>query len=207
MAKGGQTQETPQQRAFSQVAQARLADWKTRVAPVLKHFSANVIRSGGENSWERKRASGMASTDTAAAFAPVHQAAIDNAATSGAAGSSRQKLGIASTGNDLATSASMGEVSADQAVDTNYVQGLQTVSALGRGERATASSGLAASAALSGQQAQADAQLSLERDIGTASLAGKAIGMGAGLASAPTAPNTEDYRGTILPPQLRGGGG
>ena len=76
---------------------------------------------------------------------------------------------------------------------------------LGRGEKATATSGLAASAALSGQQAQADAEIALQRDIGTAQLAGKVVGIGAGMAAQPT--EQYDYRGTILPPQLRGGGG
>src|SRR5258706_13088410 len=109
----------------------------------------------------------MVGTDTAAAFAPVPEAAIANAANTGALGSSRQKLAIGTTGNDLATSAGMGAVAADQATDQAYVQGLGAVSALGRGEKASAINGLAQSAAISGEQARADAEASPEAPMGT----------------------------------------
>ena len=115
-------------------------------------------------------------------------------------------------GNDAATSAALNTVQADQNVDDATQAGLATVAALGRGEKATATNGLAAAADLTGRQAAADAEASLADRIATTGLVAQAAGAGAGLAAngvpMPTfgGPNTDDYRGTMLPNSLRGGG-
>ena len=96
-------------------------------------------------------------------------------------GSARQKLGLAGLGDKEATSAGFGATQADQAVNDAYVSGEKAIAALGRGEKADTINALGRSAALSGQQAQADADAALNEQAGYAGLAGKMLGTGAGL--------------------------
>jgi hypothetical protein len=84
-------------------------------------------------------------------------------------------------GNDQATSAGLGAVAADQAVSDSTIQGLSAVAAIGRGEKATAVEGMQRAAQMSGAQAKADAENSLQSQIGDAGLAGKIVGTGAAL--------------------------
>lgn len=211
MSKNKGVKETSAQRAFADVTRARMDDFKQRWQPVLKHTAAAIVRAGEEGSFQRKRAAGQATTDVAAAFAPAQEALLAKEAAGGQIGSSAHKLGLAAMGNDAATSAALNTVQADQNVDDATQAGLATVAALGRGEKATATNGLAASADLTGRQAAADAEASLADRIATTGLVAQAAGAGAGLAAngvpMPTfGGNTDDYRGTMLPNSLRGGG-
>jgi hypothetical protein len=209
MGKGSKVEETAQEKAFADVARARVDDFQKRWAPVIQNFAGKVEQANAPGSFERKRIAGSAATDNAIAFTKAGQGLTDASAATGTIGASRQKLGIASMADDQATSGGLAQVAGDAAGDNTYVSWLQAVTALGRGQKATAVGGLAQEAALSGRQAQADADQSLQSAIGNASLIGKAAGGGLGLAmgkpNSPSAPNTDDYRGAFLPGSLRGG--
>lgn len=173
--------ETAQQRAMAEVATQQLADWKQRWLPLQKKVAADITAANEPNSFQRRRASGMATTDTAARFSQAQGGLDAAAANTGTFGGARQKLGITSMGDDQATSSGMGKVRADSSNDDAYIAGLGAITAVGRGEKATAVNGLASSAAISGQQAQADANESLQRQAGWGSLAGSVAGTAWGL--------------------------
>lgn len=185
-------QQTPQQKAQAEVALQQLADFRQRWAPLQRQMADTITKAGGRESFERKAAQGMASTDTAAQFADAQTKVREQTEAQGLGGSTKQKLGIAGLGDDAAISTGMGIAGADQRIDDAYVQGLGQVMALGRGEKAGAIQGMGQMARMSGQQAASDAAMALQRRAGNAQLAGQALGMGlsGALSPAPAAPNT-----------------
>lgn len=185
---GNQVEETSKQRALADVGKAQMADFKQRWLPVQQKFAADVVKAGGADSFQRRRAATMSGVDNSAAYSQAADKLDATAAASGENGSSGHKLGITGMSDDRATSTGLGAVAANQAVDSQYVAGLGAVTSLGRGEKATAISGMEQSAAMSGRQAQADAMQSLENRQGNIQLASTAVGMGAGLWSGARAP-------------------
>ena len=179
--KSGEIKETAQQKALADIGMQQVQDFKQRWAPKIKQLSEGVVAAGAPGSFERRRAAAMGLTDTAARFAGANEKLDKSAAQAGVLGSSKNKLAITGMGGDQATSAAHSAVAADQSADNNYVAGLQRVTALARGEKANALNGLAQSAASSGRQAAADAEISLQNRIGEAAFAGKLIGGAAGL--------------------------
>jgi uncharacterized protein YfiM (DUF2279 family) len=181
MGKSQEVKETPQQRALADVGKAQMADFKQRWLPVQQKFAAGVVAAGAPDSFQRRQAAAKAGVDTSVNFGKMTEKLDSRAAATGGFGSSAHKLGITGMAEDEATSMGLSTVAADQSVDDQYVAGLGAVNALGRGEKATAMSGMAGSAALSARQAQADAQASLENRSGNMQFAGTVIGAGAGL--------------------------
>lgn len=181
MGKAKKQEETAAQRALAQVARQQLDDFRRRWQPLQTKMAENIVRAGGADSFERRRADTMAKVDTTAAFGRTADAIDSTAAASGEFGGSAHKLAIVGSNADQATSSGLSAVQADQAITDQTVQGLGAVTALGRGERAQAVNNMGRVAALSGQQAQADAQASLASRMGDAQLAGQIVGMGAGL--------------------------
>ena len=190
-AKGdGVVPETAAQRAMADVAKQQMADWKQRWLPIQQRFARHAESEMQPGSWDRKRIVGAATTDNAARFGLAQQQLTNAAADSGTMGSSRQKLNTVGLGADQATATGLATVAADQAATDSGVAGLQMVNALGRGEKSLAvgldargrvTGGLARSAAISGAQAEADAQDALAGRIGNASLVGRAVGLGLSL--------------------------
>lgn len=220
--KKGGVGQTPQQRAQAEVAIQQLQDFKQRWQPVQQQLAETIVKAGGRESFERKQAQGMATTDTAAQFGDAQEKLRQGSEAQGLGGSTKQKLAVAGLGDDAAASSGMGVAGADQRIDDAYVQGLGQIMALGRGEKATAVQGMGQMARMSGQQAASDAAMSLQRRAGEAQVAGQALGMGlSGAFGAPqqnfTAPNaagnyanpagsTYGYQGAEMPYGLRGGG-
>ena len=66
----------------------------------------------------------------------------------------------------------------DQMLDDAYIQGLGSLAAIGRGERASVGQSLSAQAQQSGAQAQADASASLMEQQGNAALGAQLAGFG-----------------------------
>jgi len=196
-------EETDQQRAFADVMRAKMVDFNTRWKPVLQRFAAHAQRSMDPNSYEHRRAAGMATTDNAAAFAPAKEKLVASEAAKGAFGSARQKLGLAEMDLDQATSGAMAETNTQQAVDDAALQQMGAAAAMGRGQQATAVNGMRTAADISGRQAAQDAQTALNERIGEVGLAAQAGGMAVGLAAGvPKAPTTDQP--VELPYQLRG---
>lgn len=184
MGKAKKQEETAAQRALAMVARQQLDDFRRRWQPVQQRMAEGIVRAGGADSFERRRAETMAKVDTTAAFGRTADAIDTTAAAAGEFGGSAYKLAIAGSNADQATSSGLSAVQADQAMTDQTIQGLGAVTALGRGERASAMNNMGRVAAISGQQAQADAQASLATRMGNAQLAGQIVGMGAGLAMA-----------------------
>lgn len=198
MSKGsGQVKETEAQRVNAEVGAQQVASWKKRWAPRLKAFADATETASLADSAERRHATALAGTDASAQFGVAQQKALGAAAANGTVGSSRQKLALTGMANDQATSTAFGSVAADQAVDDSTVQGLQAVTAIARGEKADTINAMGRNAAISGMQAEADAQQSLDNRIGDASLAGKIIGTGAGLFSAQSPQSQPDPRAGV----------
>lgn len=193
----GAVQETEHQRALAEVASKQLVDWQTRWQPLQKKMMADITAANAPGSSQRRRASGMATTDTAARFAQAQGQADAGAAQTGRIGSAGQKLGITGMGDDQATSSGMGKVRADASNDDAFISGLSAITALGRGEKATAVSGMASSAALSGQQAEADANESLQRQAGYGQLAGTVAGTAYGMRGPAAPPSLDDPRAGV----------
>ena len=179
--KSSDVEETPQQRAMVDMAVNKLADYQQRWLPVQKQLAAQITRMGGEDSSARRRARGAAATDIEANFSRARAGLDSAAAKTGAYGSSRHKLAVAGMGEDQGASLGLGLTQAEQQVDDAYVSGLGTIMALGQGQQGAAIQGLSRSADMSGRQAAADAQASLNSRMGDAQLAGQLVGAGFGL--------------------------
>lgn len=177
----GEVEETPQQRAMVDLAVSKLADYQQRWLPVQKQLAAQITSMGGENSTARRRARGSAATDIEANFSRARTGLDAAAANTGSFGSSRHKLAVAGMGEDQGTSLGLGLTQAEQQIDDAYVSGLSTIMALGQGQQGDAIQGLSRSADMSGRQAAADAQSSLDSRMGDAQLAGQLVGAGFGL--------------------------
>lgn len=174
-------EETPQQRAMTQLALAKVQDYKQRWLPVQKNLAQHISELLPANSQARREAKGIASTSVEAQFSGARDKVESSLARSGGLNSGKAKLAIAGMGEDQATSTGLGLAGADQRVDDAYVSGLNTIMALGHGQQGAAIRGVADQAALSGQRAAADARNSLEDRMGNAQLVGQFAGMGLGL--------------------------
>ncbi len=174
-------QETERERALADVARQQLADFDQRWRPQQQRLARNVVDASKPGSWQRRRGETMVKADTGAAFAGAREKLNTGAAASGQTGTAAHKLAVAGMDNDQATSSGLAAVATDQAADDTMVSGLNAVTALGRGEKATAINGMARSAAIGAQQAQADAERSLSNRTGNARLVGQLAGVGAGL--------------------------
>lgn len=191
MSKGSkEVAETPLQRAQAEHAMNLFADYRKRWLPVQQRLAQQTAEMAKPDSAARRAATGRASTDTAIQFSKA-QGGVEKALTnSGAApGSGRFNLATTGTGEDAAKSTGMGAVMADQQIDDAYTQSLAALAATGRGERAQVSDSMARSAALSGQQATADAEASLSQRAAQMGLAGQFAGYG--LQTAFKAPTTQ----------------
>jgi len=181
MGKAKEQQETEQERALAHVARQQMANFEAKWRPQQERLAKQVVQAGAPGSFERRRAETMAKADTGAAFAGARQKLTTGAAAAGKFGSSAHKLGLSGMGNDQAVSSGASTVAADQAIDSQQVAGLNAITALGRGEKATAIGGMGQAAQMGAAQARADAQRSLASQMGNAQLAGTAAGVAAGL--------------------------
>lgn len=172
--------ETPQQRAMVTLAMNQLADYKQRWLPLQRQLAKQIESAGAEGSTEREMAQGAASTETEAKFSGARRALEAGLGARGELGSSKGKLAIAGLGEDQATSTGLGLALTEQEMDDAYVQGLSQITAIGRGEKATAMDGMSRVAGLSGQRAAADAEAALSNRMGNARLGAQVVGMGLG---------------------------
>lgn len=197
MGKKQGVEETSQQRAFAEIAKAKVEDARNRWAPLARLSASRIDASGAPNSAERRAAAGKIVADTNVAFAGARQAAERRAAADGTFGQAAMKLGATDMGDAQATSTGLGEVRADLGVDQARIGGLNSVVALGQGKEAGAISDMGAAAARSGQIAAADAEEALQRRIGNAALVGKVAGIGAGAYATrqPGIGQTNDFTG------------
>lgn len=198
----GEVEETPQQRAMVELAVNKLADYQQRWLPVQKQLAAQISRMGADGSTARRRARGAASTDIEANFSRARAGLDTGAANTGAFGSSKHKLAVTGMGEDQSTSLGLGLTQAEQQVDDAYVAGLSTIMQLGQGQQGQAIQGMSRSADMSGRQAAADAQASLNSRMGDAELVGQLAGAGFGLyGSMPKSPGmTIDPKGYGIRP-------
>lgn len=182
MGKGASEQkETPQEKAFAEVAQAQMADYRKRWLPLQRKLSEQVIAAGKAGSAQREQAAGKVAADTAIRFGEA-KGGVETALTSGGAGpgTGKFKVATAGMGTDEATSKGLGFTAADQAIDDAYLEGLTKIAAMGRGERVGAVQGMGDVAARAGAQAQQDARMSAEKAAGNAQLVGQVAGFGLG---------------------------
>lgn len=177
--KAPEVQETPQQRVMVERAQEQMADYKRRWLPLQQNMAKQIEGLAAPNAPARLRAEGRAETETEAKFQQAQGAVEKSLSNSGAGpGSSRFNLGVSNMANDEATSKGMGMLASDNAINEAYTQGLGALTALGRGEKASALQGTANIAAMSGQQAAQDAMMSAQDAQGNAQLIGQVAGYG-----------------------------
>ena len=188
MSKGGEQQETPQQRAMAEHAVNLMQDYKQRWLPVQQKLAKQVEAMGAEGSAARREAAGKAATDTQLQFAQA-QGALEKGLTAAgvAPGSSRASLAVTGMGADLAKSKGLGTMIADQQIEEAYTQGLGALMNIGQGKAATVANSLVSQAQQSGYQAAADARAALAEQQGYGRLAGQVAGYG--LQSALSGPN------------------
>lgn len=177
--KADDPKETPQQRAFAEVAMAQMADYRKRWLPLQRQLAEDVKSAGKADSFERRQAAGKVATDNAVRFGEA-KGAVESAMTGAGAGpgSSKFKLGVTGMGQDEAQSRGLGFVAADQAIDDAYLEGLGAIAAMGKGERTGAVRGMGDIAAMSGRQAAQDAEMAASKRAGNAQLVGQVAGFG-----------------------------
>ncbi len=187
MSKGGsEVKETSQQRAMTEFAANQLQDYTKRWLPLQKRLAAQTMESGAAGSAARKSAAGRSNVDTQIAFAEAEGALEKRLAGTG------RNPAAAMTGmsDNKATSRGMGRVAADQSVDDAYTETLAALAATGRGERAGVGNSLSRQAAISGDQAAADAQSALAKETAIGETAGSLAGYGLQAAMRPQTPDT-----------------
>lgn len=183
---GGSVKETPEQRALAEHASNLMADYRQRLLPVQQRMIEATKTMGLEGSSTREAATGRAAADVEGRFGQAEQKLQAGLASSGTGvGSSKGKLALGGLSLDKAAAKGQNISISDQAVTNAYMQGLSTIAAMGRGERAQVSTGLAAQADMSAQQAAQDASLALGNRMGNAQLAGQAVGLGFSKAMTP----------------------
>ena len=178
-AKKSGVDETPQQRAMTEHAVQQWADWKQRWLPVQQNLSKQIQKMGKEGSVEREQATGRAAADVDTQFQRAQGALEKSLANSGAAvGSSKFNLGVTGLGEDKAKSRGLGITAADQSIDQAYIEGLQALTSIGRGERAQVSDSMGEMARSSSRQAMADAEAALSQRAANAQVIGQGVGFG-----------------------------
>ncbi len=186
MSKGGEVQETPQQRAMAEHAMNLMQDYKARWLPVQQKLAKQVETMGAEGSAARREAAGKAATDTQIEFSRAQGAMEKGLANAGAAaGSSRANLATTGLGADLAKSKGLSTMISNQQIEDAYTQGLGALMNIGQGKAASVANSMAIQAQQSGYQARADAQAALAEKQGYGELAGQAAGYGLQSAMAP----------------------
>lgn len=171
--------ETAQQKAMTELALNRLADYKKRWVPLQEKMLGKVMEMGEKGSAAREKASGKASTDNAVAFGDAQTQLQGVLSNSGAnPGSSKAKLATAGLGDDQASSRGFGITASDQAIDDAYLQGLGSIAAMGKGQGASGVKGMQQIANQSGAQARQDADMSAAKRAGNAQLLGTVAGAG-----------------------------
>lgn len=195
MGTANKQEEPPAQRALAEAGMQQVADFRRRWLPVQQRVAQQITQDGSLGSFERRRATTVAKVDTTAACGRTAEVIDAAAAGAGEFGGSGHKVAITGASADQATSSGLSTVQADLAVSDQTVQGLGAITALGRGERAGAVNNMGRVAAISGQQAEADAAASLEQRMGDARLAGTVVGAGLGLARRPRVNGTNDIAG------------
>jgi len=196
---GNKVEETPQQRAMTEFALKQLQDYKARWLPVQRNLATQIQSMGQADSAERRGVSGRAATDTSMRFAQAEGALEKTLSNNGVGlGSSRGKLAISGMGEDQAKTRGLGLTMADQQIDDAYMQGLQALTAIGRGERANVAQGLNNQAQSSAQTAAASAEASAMNRGANAQLAGTTLGYGLQRSLSQLGPNMPQpaYSGT-----------
>ncbi|MBA4285477.1 MAG: hypothetical protein C0434_08100 [Xanthomonadaceae bacterium] len=173
----GKVKETELQKTRTDIGAKYFDDYRKRWRPARDRLISRVMNDDTSN---RQRAQGMATGAVDAAFAKQPKAISEALAKRGAGiGSAKSNLAVAQNFADQAQSRGMAEVDATQASDDIEYGKKMGLTAIGRGEVASANAGTAALASLSGAQAEADAQRALQKSIGTGELIGTGLGAGA----------------------------
>jgi hypothetical protein len=172
-------EETPQQRAMTEFAVNQMADWKQRWLPLQKNLAKQITSMGARGSKEREQATGRAAGDVEATFARGG-GAVSRALTNAGAGPGSSKFNLATVGqgDDKAKSRGLGVTVADQQIDDAYIAGLQSLTRIGRGEKAQVADSLGTMAASSARQASADAEMSAMERAGNMRIAARLAGYG-----------------------------
>jgi len=171
--------ETEQQRAMTELAINRLADYKKRWVPLQQQMQARVMDMGKPESAASKKARGAATTDNAVAFSDAGKK-LEGVLTGSGAGpnSGKAKMAMAGLSDDQGTSRGLGLTATDQSIDDAYLQGLSAIASLGKGQGANAMRGMQEMADMSGKQARQDAEMSAARRAGNAQLVGTVASAG-----------------------------
>lgn len=193
---GGQVQETEYERAYAEVARKKLDLYNQEYKPFVDQFiaSADELATVGAADFVQ----GAAATATGAEFDRAAQTAETNLQQSGmnpnSGGYKARMSGLrdvqgAATGENVARAS-------NELID-QYAGTLQNISAVGRGESASAQTGLSDVAQLSASKARADAMEKLADSQAMKSTVamglGAAAGMYGGAAKPATAPNQAQY--------------
>lgn len=192
---GDKVEETPQERAMTEMANNKMRDYEQRWLPVQRQFAARTMKMGEPDSAARRQAKGAASTETTAKFQEARGGVEAALANSGAGlGSGRAKSALIGLGDDEATSRAFGMAGADQAVDDAYTQTLGSLMSIGRGEQAQVENAMGRQANMSARTAQSDAGLAAANRAGNAELlaTGAGYGLAASMNRGPNVPKAVD---------------
>jgi hypothetical protein len=176
---GDKVEETPQQRAMTEMAINKMRDYEQRWLPVQRQFAQRTMEMGKKDSATRRQAAGAAAAETTARFQQARGGVEASLAQSGAGlGSGRAKAALIGLGDDEATSRGLGMAGADQAVDDAYTQTLGALMSIGRGEQAQVEDAMGRQATMSARTAQADASQAAANRAGNAELLSTVGGYG-----------------------------
>lgn len=167
---GGGVKETSAQRAQTDVGIASWNDFKTRWRPAQNAYFSRVLNSYGQN---RANAAGTAASDVNTAFGDTARTVTQ--------GMQRRGIGLGGAASTAATNKvdiaqakarGLAAVSGKQAADDQHQNALEGMTAVGRGEKAAATSGMSTLSNLSARSAANDAAIA----AGNSQAFGNAVG-------------------------------
>lgn len=180
MGKGSEgPKETPEQKAFAQIAKAKWGDYQQNFKPAENKFMSKVDNMGSDKSFSQ--ASRMGTNAVNSQFVSAinndakQMAAANVDANSGKAHARRSHLTREQEGAEIDTAAR-----ANAGQNERYVGGLKAVSAIGAGKEAEAIQGMGAVANNSAIYANGKAAVEMQKN----QLGGELAGTAAGFATA-----------------------
>jgi len=172
---------TPAETALAQVGANRFQDYVQRWEPLQMHLASTIEGMGGADSWQRQEAEGKAKAEVSQQFTTAETASGAKQLSAGInVGSEKFGLTQAAMTTDQARAGGERTSQADQAITGQYLSGLTALTAIGRGQAATASQGMGVATDIGTRTAIGDAAASSAARAGNEAVLGYGLGMAGG---------------------------
>jgi hypothetical protein len=185
-ASSGTIAPTAAETSLAQIGADRFQDYTQRWEPLQMHLASQIEGMDQANSWQRQEAKGKAGAEVQTAFSQQENQVAGKQLTTGVnVGSQKFALGQTEMSTDQARDVGERENQGNDAVTRQYLAGLTSLTAIGRGQAATATQGMGVSTDIATRMATSDAMESAASRVGNEQLLGYGIGVAGAAMSQP----------------------